>query len=143
MKYCVLFFLSVLLFTSCVRWRKDGVTKCVKIEEVPSKLLNHYSNKTSDSTTKLSVQLHSNKDYPDFEYTGYKISNLTDSTYYGVFNKNGHVELEVPEGMYSIEFKTIHHVEFKLDSINVLSFSQTQVDIEVGTPGGFMTVQKR
>lgn len=143
MKYCILFFLSVLLFTSCASWGKDGVTKCVRIEEVPSKLLNHYSNKTSDSTTKLSVQLLTNKDFPGFKYTRYKISNIPDSIYYGVFNENGLIELEVLDGMYSIEFKTIDHVEFKLDSINVLPLSQTQIEIEVGSPGGFITVQER
>lgn len=143
MKYFILIFLSVALFTSCARWRKDGITKCIRIEEVPSTLLNHYSNKTSDSTTKLSVQLFSDQDYSDFEYTRYKIANLLDSTYYGIFNEKGFVELELPYGTYSVEFKTIDFVEYKLDSVIILPQFQTQLEIKVGSPGGFITVQER
>ncbi|MDX2361845.1 MAG: hypothetical protein QNK23_13630 [Crocinitomicaceae bacterium] len=87
--------------------------------------------------------MFANKNYADFEYARYKISNLQDSTCFGVFNDSGFIELELPDGTYSVEFKTIDMVKFKLDSVTLIPEFKTHLEIKIGTPGGFMTIQER
>lgn len=142
MNYYVLIALSALLLASCASWKEDKATSCVKVEEVPSKLLKQSTSETSDQTTKLSIQLFADKGYSDFEYIKYKISNLDEDEFIGLFNKKGYMELEVPEGEYLIELKSIDQVRLELEGITVSPRLQTQLEIKLGTPSGFMTVQE-
>lgn len=143
MKSLVFISLFALLLLSCARWRSGGETKCIKVEAVPSELLNSASTKTSDSSTRLSIQLSATEEEPDFEYVWYKINSSSDSTHIGQFDGNGFIDLEVPEGTYWIMIKTLGLTNFELDSIIVSPNFQTHLDVKMGTPEMYMTVQTR
>jgi hypothetical protein len=143
MKYSLVIFLVALLLSSCFSWKNEGVKKCIRIEEVPTKVLKQYSQVNSDSTTTLSIQLLSDSKDTNLEFTKYLIKNNLDSSYFGVSTKDGKIEHSIEGGYYSIYLRNIYHPVFKADSIKVESFSKTSLDIKLGVNGGFMTVITR
>jgi hypothetical protein len=143
MKCSLLIVLVTLLLSSCSSWKKEGIKKCIRIEEVPTKLLKQYSQVNSDSTTILSIQLLSDNKDTNLEFTKYLIKNDLDSSYFGVSTKDCKIEHSIEGGYYSIYLRNIHHPVFKADSIMIEPFSTTLFEIKLGIIGGFMTVTVR
>lgn len=143
MRYSNLIFLTVTLLYSCHSWKREGVTKCIKVEEIPSSLIHQRTEANLDSKTKISIQLFSNNENTSFEYTRYKITNNLDSLYIGTFTETGTLELELSEGIYSVHLRNFDHPDFNLNTIKIVPFTHTSLEVKLGTNEGFMSIVTR
>lgn len=141
--YFTIFLTFVVLLPSCSINSKKSRYRCYQVDEVPSYLKSLEVIPRTDTSYNLQITIHSEEDSSTYSYSKCMIYSSEEFFKGTFFKDDGVVRFNLEDGIYKVNCKGVNFPEITIDSVIVSSNKLTQLFIEKGTSGGFVTVQMK